>query len=496
MKLIKVAAGVLNQTPLDWDGNAENIRQAMDAARADGVQILCLPELCITGYGCEDAFYSHGVSEMSLTVLEELLPETRGLVVSLGLPINYRGGLFNCACLAVNGKIAGFVGKQNLAGEGLHYEPRWFKAWPNDAYGEIEVAGETCPIGDLMFDVAGIKIGFEICEDAWVLDRPGGELAQHGVDILMNPSASHFAFGKHAVRRRLVLDGSRAFFASYIYANHLGNEAGRAIYDGDAMIASNGSMLATGPRFSFADFRLTSATVDIDRARMERARSSSFPVEVESTFSNTITVDYEIEESETACEPTQPSEWETSASIKEEEFTRCEALALFDYLRKSRSRGFIVSLSGGADSAACSSLVALSMQLAANELGVEKVTRKLGYIDGLDQCDSASAITNRLLTCVYQATRNSGEVTRNAAESVARGVNADYYELDVDDLVEGYKSRVSDAIGRELTWEQDDLALQNIQARVRGPSVWMFANLRNALLLATSNRSVAHGGFR
>jgi NAD+ synthase (glutamine-hydrolysing) len=495
VNFIKVAAGVLNQTPLDWDGNATNIRKAMEAARADDIQILCLPELCITGYGCEDAFYSPGVTEMSLTVLEELLPSTKDLVVSLGLPISYRGGLFNCACLAVDGKIAGFVGKQNLAGEGLHYEPRWFKAWPNDAYGEIEFGEATCPIGDLMFDVGGIKIGFEICEDAWVLDRPGGELAQHGVDILLNPSASHFAFDKHAVRRRLVLDGSRAFFTSYIYANHLGNEAGRAIYDGDAMIASNGTMMATGPRFSFADFRLTSATVDVDRTRMERSRSSSFPVEVESSFSNTITVDYELSESKESSEPTRKSVWESSDDIKEEEFTRCEALALFDYLRKSRSRGFIVSLSGGADSAACASLVAKSVELGVAELGIDAYRDKLAYISELKKCESAAEITNQLLTCVYQATRNSGEVTRNAAETVAQAVNADYYELDVDELVEGYKSRVSEAIGRELTWEEDDLALQNIQARARGPSVWMFANLNNALLLATSNRSEAAVGY-
>ena len=84
------------------------------------------------------------------------------------------------------------------------------------------------------------------------------------VDLLLNPSASHFAFQKHQVRRRFVLDGSRAFHVVYIYANLLGNEAGRAIYDGDAMIASGGQLLASGPRFSFRDFHVTSAVVDIE----------------------------------------------------------------------------------------------------------------------------------------------------------------------------------------------------------------------------------------
>ena len=228
MKPFKLAAAALNQTPLDWDQNAANIRAAIKSARDQDVQVLCLPELCICGYGCEDAFYSHELCRTALDVLFELLPETRDLIVAVGLPVRHRGGLFNCAALAVDGALAGFAAKQNLAGEGLHYEPRWFKPWPNDAVAELEVDDRRYPLGDLMFDCGGIRIGFEICEDAWVLDRPGGELAQQGVDVLLNPSASHFAFGRHHVRRQIVEVASRSFFCAYVYANLVGNEAGRA----------------------------------------------------------------------------------------------------------------------------------------------------------------------------------------------------------------------------------------------------------------------------
>ena len=102
---------------------------------------------------------------------------------------------------------------------------------------------------------------------------------------------------------------------------------------------------------------------------------------------------------------------------------------------------------------------------------------------------------HRLLTCVYQATRNSSEITENAARQVAEALGADYLQLNVDSLVQGYIGLVSDAIGRQLNWESDDVALQNIQARARGPSVWLLANLRGALLLATSNRSEAAVGY-
>jgi len=100
-----------------------------------------------------------------------------------------------------------------------------------------------------------------------------------------------------------------------------------------------------------------------------------------------------------------------------------------------------------------------------------------------------------LLTTVYQATRNSSEVTRNAARSVAQGLGARHLELDVDAQVQGYISMIESALQRTLDWQTDDIALQNIQARTRAPSVWLLANLAGALLLSTSNRSEAAVGY-
>ncbi len=503
MKLIRVGAAVLNQTPLDWDGNLARISGAIAAARQAGVSILCLPELCITGYGCEDAFHARGTQQMALDVLEQLKLETRDMIVSFGLPLMVCGSLYNTACLVVNGTILGFVAKQNLAGDGIHYEQRWFKPWPAGEETVVRAGGSLYEVGDFVSDIAGVRIGFEICEDAWVADRPGADLASRGVDLILNPSASHFAFGKHEIRKRFVTEGSRAFNVGYVYANLLGNESGRAIYDGDAMIAQAGKLLATGPRFSYADWHITHAVVDIDLIRMGRARSVSFRpklIELERTILNS---DFSFPDLKPVQERTQHANWESSPHIKEEEFTRAESLALFDYLRKSRSQGFVVSLSGGADSTACSYLVARLVDFAVAEIGREGLQKKLSYIRGLDLAvgnavsgvPDKKQIIRRLLACVYQATRNSGDVTRNAARAVAGALGAEYFEFDVDPVVEGYKALVARGIGRELEWKTDDVALQNIQARVRAPAVWMLANIRGALLLATSNRSEAAVGY-
>ncbi len=127
---IKVATASLNQTPLDWAGNQRRIEAVLDQARAKGVSLLVLPELCTTGYGCEDAFLGPDVAARAWSMLIALVPQTMGMVVSIGMPVRRRGGLYNTACVVADGRIAGFAAKEHLAGEGLHYEPRWFKPWP------------------------------------------------------------------------------------------------------------------------------------------------------------------------------------------------------------------------------------------------------------------------------------------------------------------------------------------------------------------------------
>lgn len=489
MKYIKVGAAVLNQTPLDWIGNQHRIEAAIQAAKADAVSILCLPELCISGYGCEDMFLAPATLLQSQRTLLALVPQTKGIIVAVGLPLSYQNRVYNTVCLLADGHICGFVAKRFLAGDGIHYEPRWFQAWPEETHVEMELQGERYPLGDIYFNCGGVRIGFEICEEAWVANRPGIKLAQRGVDIILNPSASHFAFDKHAVRTRFVLEGSRAFSVSYIYTNLLGNEAGRAIYDGDALCASGGQLLASNHRFSFADYQLISALVDVDLTRIMQARTGE-------TVPNLDTRVY-IPFAYPALLPgsnhgTVPA-WERSDYLKEEEFARAEALGLFDYMRKSRSRGFVLSLSGGADSAAIACLVRLMVEFGVQELGIDGFCRKLDYwpLSG----DHVDALVNQLLTCVYQATENSGDVTCNAATTLAHALAARYLYLAIGPQAQGYVNLIAEALGRPLTWEQDDLALQNIQARSRAPSVWLLANIQNALLLATSNRSEAALGY-
>ncbi len=499
MTRLRLAAAALNQTPLAWDDNRRNILAAIGAAREAEVGVLCLPELCISGYGCEDQFFSAGLHDMSVELLLEIIPHCKSLAVSLGLALSFDGAIFNAAALACNGELLGFVAKQVLAGDGIHYEPRWFRPWPAGEVREITVAGRPYPIGDLLFDCDGVQIGMEICRDAWVPDRSGFRLAMRGADVILNPSASHFAFAKQEIRRSIVVDGSRDFHVSYAYANLLGNESGRAIYDGGTLIASGGEMLAVGPRFSYADFLLATADVDVAATRRARADTKRPPRKRGSLGGATLECHFTLPTPSTPREPTKPSAWDKSPPAKEEEFARAVPLALFDYLRKSRAQGYVVSLSGGADSATVATMIWLMVKLGSADLGEEALLAKLGQSDSTIAATGRVAgpqgIVRHLLTCVYQATRNSSDTTCNAARAVAEAIGAEFLEWNVDAAVDGYVETVSQAVGRELTWDQDDVALQNIQARARGPGAWLLANLRGALLLATSNRSEAAVGY-
>jgi NAD+ synthase (glutamine-hydrolysing) len=460
MDSIRIGGASLNQIPLDWKNNTGNIVEAIREARKQQIRILCLPELCVTGYGCEDWFLSEWVPEKALEEIVKITKECEDITVSVGFPLRYKNRTYNAVCVISNKKILGITCKQFLARDGVHYEPRWFFPWPPYKVLDFKIGGETVSAGDVIYEVDGIRMGFEICEDAWHKNkRPGYRLRDRNVHLILNPSASHFAMRKSQLREtEVVIDGSRRFKCAYVFTNLLGNEAGRMIYDGDIIIGQCGKLLAVNKRLSFNAFNLLSCRVnfhDPDR-----------------------------------------SEIISSPDIKEvnEELTQALSLALFDYLRKSRAKGFVLSLSGGADSSSCAIFVAEMVRRASLELGWEKMGSALG-LPPIQDDYTIPATVHKILACAYQGTKNSSEATFLAAKTLATSVGATFYHWNIDEEVNSYTQKIESATGQSLSWEEHDIALQNIQARSRSPIIWMLANLRQSVLLTTSNRSEGNVGY-
>ena len=190
----------------------------------------------------------------------------------------------------------------------------------------------------------------------------------------------------------------------------------------------------------------------------------------------------------------------------EEEFLQAVSLGIWDYLRKSRTQGCLISLSGGADSSSVAMLCSAMIRFALQELGPTGIKKTLPHVKGLDHALPTSAstpisendirtLTRKLLLTVYQASANSSENTRQIARELADDIGACHLELNTQPMVAAYESMVEEALQYQLSWKNDDLARQNIQARVRSPSIWMIANIKNFLLLGTSNRSELAVGY-
>lgn len=451
---LKIAGACLNQTPIEWENNLGNIRNAIAEAQQNNVDILCLPELCITGYGCEDLYLGKWLPEEALDKLLEIIPFTANIAVVVGLPIRFEGAIFNTCCFVSNKEIKGFYVKQKLANDGVHYEPRWFTPWEPARIATIQIASKSYPIGHITIQEKGINIDFEICEDAWQPNRPCEQINSKP-DLILNPSASHFAFKKASFRENIVTKSSKQFDCVYLYTNLLGNEAGRMIYDGDIIIAQRGKLIGRNHRLGFESHQLLFLTVDFETG---------------------------------ATEPNIQPEY----TNQNEEFAHAASLALFDYCRKSKSRGFVLSLSGGADSSTIATLVALMVKNALAQLGKEKFEERLGFsLAG----ETEKEMVNQLLTTAYQATKNSSKETYRSAKGLASSLGAAFYDWKIDAVVKEYTHIIEEAISKKLSWDAHDITLQNIQARSRSPIIWMLANLENKLLLATSNRSEGDVGY-
>ncbi|TGK05322.1 NAD(+) synthase [Leptospira langatensis] len=479
MSIYRCTAVSLHTTALDFKGNRERILSAISAC--DSSSLILFPELCISGYGCEDAFYFSWVWEHSWKSLKEIAKATANKTVIVGLPFFQSPYLFNVSAVLQNGKILGLVPKQNLAQTGVHYENRWFAKGEESRNYALTPDGTEIPFGTLLFESPDFNFGIEICEDSWVQTRPGQYLVEAGADLILSPGASHFALGKQQIRKKMFSESSRNSSTAILYANLNGNESGRLIFEGACLGILDGNILEEGPKLHFTDFECTH--LDLNSSQLRSNRSRNFRSSGTREFRTRGKGLQRIAIS--SLPKTSPKPITKSVVRSEdrfEDFTRATALGLFDYLRKSKTKGYTLSLSGGADSAACALLVKAAILLSDKELGSEY----LGSI-GIDR--------KNLLFTLFQGTENNSETTKNSAKELSEELGFPHAAISVDSEVSSMIQKISSVKGIVPNWKDHNLALQNIQARVRSPLVWLLANLNGHLLLSTGNRSEASVGY-
>ena len=278
---INVAAAVPAVRVADVEYNVQEIEKIISMADGQHVEILCLPELCLTGYTCQDLFKEQLLLNKAEEGLLMLLDFTRKLdiICVVGLPVMAGGLLLNCAAVIQHGTVLGLVTKTYLPNYNEFYEKRWFASSQDLNPTEIYLAGSPVSLSaePLVFQtVSGVRFGVEICEDVWAPLPPSNNLTMAGADIILNCSASDELIGKHRYLRSLVAQQSARTMCGYVYAScGFGESTQDVVYGGNAMIFENGRLLVEGDRYSFQP-QLQVAQIDYERLRTERHTNSTF----------------------------------------------------------------------------------------------------------------------------------------------------------------------------------------------------------------------------
>ena len=278
---IHVAAAVPAVKVADTLYNTEETKRIMVDADAQGVEIICFPELGLTGYTCQDLFDQQLLIDKAEQALISLLSDTRMLdiIAIVGLPVQAGGLLLNCAAVIQHGTVLGVISKTYLPNYGEFYEKRWFASAQDLNDTEIYLAGNRIMLSATpkVFQTAdGVKFGVEICEDVWAPIPPSNKLSLAGADIIFNLSATDELIGKHAYLRSLLAQQSARTISAYVYSScGFGESTQDVVYGGNAMIFENGRLLTEGERFSFQP-QMRMAQVDVEMLRSERRRNTTF----------------------------------------------------------------------------------------------------------------------------------------------------------------------------------------------------------------------------
>ena len=281
---IKVAACTPEIQVADVDFNVDKIISQLEKCREEGVKVAVFPELCITGYTCQDLFFQNALLDKAMEGVVKIAKTTADsdMLVAVGVPVRANGKLYNCAAVIQDGEVRAFVPKTHLPNYNEFYEARHFAPYRGECaaidlrkYGQLEFMP---PMEQTVFvceDIPELVVGFELCEDLWVADPVSNYLAKSGATLICNLSASDEVIGKDSYRRQLVSNQSARLVAGYIYCSAGDGESTQdMVFSGHNIIAENGSILAESRLFENG---ITISEIDFKKLAFERRKISTYP---------------------------------------------------------------------------------------------------------------------------------------------------------------------------------------------------------------------------
>ena len=462
---VKVAAAVPAVKVADVDYNVQQIESIIAQAEGRGVEVIVFPELCITGYTCQDLFKEQLLLDRAEGAIITLLDFTRKLnIISIvGLPVIINGLLYNCAAVIQGGQILGVIPKTYLPNYAEFYEKRWFASAQDLNPSNFYFAGTSVSVSaepKLFVTSSGMKFGVEICEDVWAPIPPSNNLALSGADIIFNLSASNELIGKHAYLKSLLAQQSARTISGYVYASSgFGESTQDLVYGGNAMIFENGHLLAEGDRFCFSP-QIQQYQIDVEKLRVERRQNTTF-----------INAQRHSHALEIACKPVQERDFELQRAIdphpfipkNEDMHSACEEIlniqvaGLAKRLYHINAQKAVIGISGGLDS---------TLALLVTVKAFDKLDLDRKGIIGITM--PGFGTTDRTHNNAVKLMQTLGVTIREI--SIAKAVIQHFED-----------------IGHDM--KKHDITYENSQARERTQILMDVANQENAIVVGTGDLS-------
>ena len=459
---VKAAAGTPEIRVADCEYNAAQCIGLMRQAAERSVKVLCLPELCLTGYTCGDLFLQDTLLRGAEQALNTVLEASRDLdlLTAVGLPVRdpWTGKLYNCAAVMCRGELLGLVPKIHLPNYGEFYEQRWFSSGEG-ADRLIELCGQPVNLQtNVIFScksVPNLTVGVEICEDLWAPEPPSTALARAGATLILNLSASDETVGKAGYRRQLVSGQSGRLLCGYVYADAgEGESTTDMVFAAHNLIAENGALLAER-RFEGG---LTISEIDVDKLSFERCRNTTFTPAEEEVWR----CSFDLERTETVLtrpvgkNPFVPSD-HGDREARCREILTIAALGLKKRLAHTQAKTAVVGLSGGLDSTLALLITARAMEM---------LNRPMTDIQ---------AVT---MPCFGTTAR-----TKSNAQLLAERIGASFRTVDIGEAVKVHF--------RDIGQSMEDLSVtfENGQARERTQVLMDLANRSGGIVIGTGDLS-------
>ena len=500
---VKVASCTLNQWAMDFEGNKKRIIESLRQCVREKANICIGPELEITGYGCEDHFLEEDTVIHSWEVLADIITHkedfTANMLCDFGMPVNFRGIIFNCKVLVYQRKILLIRPKIAIANDGNYGESRYFTAWTKGyeleeftipSFLAYELKQQTCKFGVAIIQYNDLTYAPEICEELWIPYSPSIDLAMAGCLVIGNSSGSHFQIGKHQRRKELIEEASKKNGGLFIYSNMVGCDGGKLYFDGGSFVVLNGKLIANGRRFILEEVEVIFAIADLNEVISYRSGIKSRCIQSlqkEIKIQRIIVNDYLLKDNYNLF--TNPfKEIESKQYTFIEEIQYAPSCWLWDYLRRSGASALFLPLSGGADSATVAMIVSLLCkhiytriteykdEFVLNEL--RRIVNDVNYYP-----KSSKEICGLLFVTAFLETKNSNEISKCNSKQIADEIGSYHIEINIENIVNAFLDVFEQAFKRRPQCEKEggsiieDKQIQNLQGRIRMIMSYMIAGL-------------------